>query len=115
MAEYITREAAIELLHYNADETCSAVVSDFEAIPSVDIDRPTASQFKRMAAQMDYAPVVHGRWIIGVDNDDFDVKCSKCEWTDIFEVAGISAVERIAKAMHYCPNCGAKMDGNDGG
>lgn len=60
------------------------------------------------------APVVHGQWIIGVDDDDFDVKCSKCEWTDIFEVAGISAVERIAKAMHYCPNCGAKMDGGEG-
>lgn len=65
----------------------------------------------REAPAADVAPVVHGRWIIGVDNDDFDVKCSKCEWTDIFEVAGISAVERIAKAMHYCPNCGAKMDG----
>lgn len=63
----------------------------------------------------DVAPVVHGEWIIGVDNDDFDVKCSKCEWTDIFEVAGISAVERIAKAMHYCPNCGAKMDGGVSG
>ena len=58
----------------------------------------------------DVAPVVHGHWIIGVDNDDFDIKCSKCEWTDTFEVAGIAAVERIAKAMHYCPNCGAKMD-----
>ena len=58
-------------------------------------------------------PVVHGRWIIGVDDDDFDVKCSKCEWTDIFEVAGIAAVERIAKTMHYCLNCGAKMDGGD--
>ena len=58
----------------------------------------------------DVAPVVHGQWIIGDDNDDFDVKCSKCEWTDIFEVAGIAAVERIAKAMHYCTNCGAKMD-----
>lgn len=57
------------------------------------------------------APVVHGQWIIGVDDDDFDVKCSKCEGTDIFEVAGIAAVERIAKTMHYCPNGGAKMDG----
>lgn len=61
----------------------------------------------------DVAPVVHGQWIIGVDDDDFDVKCSKCEWTDIFEVAGIAAVERIAKTMHYCLNCGAKMDGGD--
>ena len=61
----------------------------------------------------DVAPVVHGRWIIGVDDDDCDVKCSKCEWTDIFEVAGIDAVERIAKTMHYCLNCGAKMAGGD--
>ena len=61
------------------------------------------------------APVVHGQWIIGVDDDDFDVKCSKCEGTDIFEVAGIAAVERIAKTMHCCPNCGAKMDGGNGG
>lgn len=63
----------------------------------------------------DAAPVVYGQWIIGVDNDDFDVKCSKCEWADIFEVAGIAAVERIAKAMHYCPNCGARMDGDENG
>ena len=63
------------------------------------------------APAADVAPVVHGQWIIGVDDDDFDVKCSKCEWTDIFEVAGIAAVERIVKTMHYCPNCGARMDG----
>lgn len=69
---------------------------------------------KMVIAEMpaaDVAPVVHGQWIIGVDDDDFDVKCSKCKWTDIFEVAGIAAVERIAKTMHYCPNCGARMDG----
>ena len=72
---------------------------------------PMTEAGQRWAAQESAAPVVHGQWIIGVDDDDFDVKCSKCEWTDIFEVAGIAAVERIAKTMHYCPNCGAKMDG----
>ena len=67
------------------------------------------------ATTVDAVPVRHGHWIIGVDNDDFDVKCSKCEWTDTFEVAGIAAVERIAKAMHYCLNCGTKMDEVNGG
>lgn len=76
---------------------------------------PMTEAGQRRAAQEAAAPVVHGQWIIGVDDDDFDVKCSKCEWTDIFEVAGIAAVERIAKTMHYCPNCGAKMDGGNGG
>lgn len=75
---------------------------------------PMTEAGQRWDAQEAAAPVVHGQWIIGVDDDDFDVKCSKCEWTDIFEVAGIAAVERIAKTMHYCPNCGAKMDGGNG-
>lgn len=100
MAEYIKREAAISVFLAGSSEARYPwwYVVLLKTLPAADV-----------------APVVHGRWIIGVDNDDFDVKCSKCEWTDILEVAGISAVERIAKAMHYCPNCGAKMDGNDGG
>ena len=39
MTDYISRKAAIELLHYNADERCSAVVSDFEAIPAADVEQ----------------------------------------------------------------------------
>ena len=71
----------------------------------------TVLEYAESLPAPDVAPVVHGQWIIGADNDDFDIKCPKCEWTDIFEVAGIAAVERIAKGMHYCPNCGARMDG----
>ena len=112
MAEYIDRDAAIELLHYNADETCSAVVSDFEAIPTADIDRPTKSQFKRMAAQMDYAPVVHGRWEDSIDEwFGTDVyTCSKCRESYVL-------VEGTPKEnlWHYCPNCGARMDGDSDG
>lgn len=37
MSDYTSRKAGIELLHYNADERCSAVVSDFEAIPTADV------------------------------------------------------------------------------
>lgn len=92
MAEYIEREAAIELLHYNADETCSAVVCDFEAIPTADV-----------------APVVHGQWVKNNDSfqtDDyyccyFDYSCSEC---------GAIVNDRY-KLPNYCPNCGAKMDG----
>ena len=29
MSDYISREAAIEMLHYNSDESCASVVSDF--------------------------------------------------------------------------------------
>lgn len=58
----------------------------------------------------DVAPVWHGRWIIGDGDDDFDVKCSVCGWTDIFDVCGIGMVKFIAAEMHYCQNCGSKMD-----
>lgn len=98
MAEYIDRVEYCEKHCRCSNEYC---------------DRQSCPIWKAPAA--DVAPVVQGQWIIGVDDDDFDVKCSKCEWTDIFEVAGIAAVERIAKTMHYCLNCGAKMDGGNGG
>lgn len=126
MAEYIDREALLHDIEqsviYTAREKITSaemrgahkIIERIKCAPAVEpiyIHEPTKSEFKRMAVQMGYVQVVHGRWIIGVDNDDFDVKCPKCGWNDIFEVAGIAAVERIAKAMHYCLNCGAKMDG----
>lgn len=84
--EYIAREMAIETLYYNVDETCSAVVSDFEAIPAADV-----------------AEVVHGRWI---DNGSNGYKwafiCSKCGYID-----GYPFDDRY----NFCPDCGAKMDG----
>lgn len=104
MAEYIEREKLyndlVLLAKYETGERQQGILGCAETV--------------RIFSAVDVAQVVHGRWIIGVDGDDFDVKCPKCEWTDIFEVAGIAAVERIAKAMHYCPNCGARMDGTDG-
>lgn len=37
------------------------VIEEMKKIPTVDIDRPTRSQFKRMAAQLGYEPVIHCR------------------------------------------------------
>lgn len=109
MAEYIKREELMEFPirrnHYDRKNGNKHFINGIETVLEYAENLPAA----------DVAPVKHGQWIIGVNNDDFDVKCSKCEWTDIFEVAGISTVERIAKVMHYCPNCGAKMDGETEG
>ena len=92
MSEYIERGAAIELLHYNADETCSAVVCDFEAIPAADV-----------------APVVHGRWeyIPQTLNTLSQLRCPFCRWW--------SLDPSIDGAYNYCPNCGARMDGGTDG
>lgn len=35
------------------------VIKEMKKIPTVDVDRPTRSQFKRMAVQLGYEPVVH--------------------------------------------------------
>ena len=45
----------------------------------------------------DVAPVRHGRWI----NHGWSTVCSECGEDDAF-----------AK-RNYCPNCGAKMDGDE--
>ena len=37
------------------------VIEEMKKIPTVDIDRPTRSQFKRMAAQLGYEAVIHCR------------------------------------------------------
>lgn len=98
MCDYISRDMAIERLTKVEVTNRLATMTDA----------------KREIAEMpaaDVVPVVHGKWIIGTGDDEFDVKCPKCGWDDIFEVAGIAAVKRISEPMHYCPNCGAKMDG----
>lgn len=88
MAEYIKREDAINLLHYHADEACSAVVADFESIPAADV-----------------APVVHGRWVQCFEDWRKQIEGDKCSACN-FEHYGCSI-----NHYHYCPNCGAKMYG----
>lgn len=51
---------------------------------------------------LDAVPVVHGRWVFGVDSEtgEQDLKawtCSECN-------------EKYPWQPNYCPNCGAKMD-----
>ena len=53
--------------------------------------------------------VKHGRWIMGVDEADYDYGvCSVC---------GFAEREHIPCLYipNYCPNCGAKMDGDGNG
>ncbi len=50
------------------------------------------------------------RWLIGYGEEDFDVKCPVCGWNDIFDVCTLSAVRDIARQMHYCQNCGERLE-----
>ena len=64
----------------------------------------------RDVATVDAVEVVHGRWKpyheADIGYDEYGVRCSKCG----FDVED----HEVKFIMHYCPNCGAKMDGGDG-
>lgn len=109
MTDYISREAAIAYIREQSEE-CQKAFEELGGESGIYADayNDLADNFYSIPAA-DVAPVVHGKWIIGTGDDEFDVKCHKCGWDDIFEVAGIAAVKRISETMHYCPNCGARM------
>ena len=88
MTEYIEREALVnnlELLARHEDRfTQSVVLGVVGTIRSV--------------KAADVVPVVHARWIEGGSGI---IICPKCN-------RGYNLVPQFT---HYCPNCGAKMDG----
>ena len=90
MAEYIKREAVIDLItrRYENPEICT---QEINSIPAADV-----------------APVVHARWIHSRYEDcseQFElVKCSQCNHEAY-------AMAFYVRGGNYCPACGAKMDG----
>ena len=97
MSDYISRKAAIELLHYNADERCSAVVSDFEAIPAADVEQ-----------------VRRGKWNIRLaDEITLCLECSACGRRvvdiDLHHLLEAGEYSEACRRYPYC-HCGAKMD-----
>ena len=51
---------------------------------------------------VDAVEVVHGRW---VHKGAWHIECSECQYI----------LAHIGEAKNYCPNCGAKMDGDGNG
>lgn len=99
MAEYIEREKAYEAVLF---ATCGSGYQ-YEATCAIDL-----------IPDADVAPVVHGRWL-NFYNDFSCAECDRCGTT--FEVTDSESNEGLWNAFklsyNYCPNCGAKMDGED--
>ena len=98
-----TEKLLIDLWGVNMNEVDTSDCTDVEDILSAVItylsEQPT----------VDAVEVVHGEWEI-IEDDYFDLvelKCSACGESYGFE----SYEDCIPRNYHYCPNCGAKMDG----
>lgn len=98
MAEYIEREAALKAQRWNGrlDEYV-VFVRDIENIPAADV-----------------APVRHGRWVWDEDGMDWGIgawRCSECHARPETWWQGDKSSPYNKSGHYFCPNCGAKMDG----
>lgn len=97
MAEYIEREAALEAVKKER-EYAGKFSFEEERAWTVGFHQGISFALSDIAAvpAADVAPVRHGRYIT---NDMGDSSCSECgeRYLDV--------------TQNYCPNCGAKMDG----
>ena len=94
MAEYIEREATIELLR-------SLGSRDYRREKGTIQEAIKMVSFPEYTPSADVAPVRHGRWVTHSDRPD-SLICSVCK-------CGFDMWKH--DPHNYCPNCGAKMDG----
>lgn len=111
----ISLNAAIEAIHNywiaEMDKLPRKMVGEYEVLDG-DYKTPLRHNKKICEAiealpTVDAVPVVHGRWIPHEDEDGehYGDKCSECgEWYVM-----------PFRKTNFCPNCGAKMDGKEGG
>ena len=93
MAEYIEREAFIKRLENEADKSSDIInLLILNGIANIVRD-------ENIAPAADVVEVVHGEWVYKGIAD----MCSICgRWL---------VIEQASADLNYCPNCGAKMDG----
>ena len=103
MAEYIKRQSVHAMVKSLKQYSWTSPVSN-ETHVTVAVDDMALEIDKIPAA--DVAPVVHGRWIDNKSHGyEWAFNCSECGYID-----GYPFEDR----HKYCPNCGARMDGESG-
>ena len=100
MDEYIERKAAIRALLNDAHE-------------QVGYSREDAADCIRYMDAVDVAPVRHGRWErIGIKGRKALPIYPCCSDCGMVSAAFRSEWEGLRGPWKFCPNCGAKMDGD---
>ena len=104
MAEYITKEAAIEAFEWGDAD----VIEDYGDGCDFGFSRGAIKSVINSIPAADVVPVVHGRWD---DSGRYTfpgggtaVRCTECG-------CALTVSEYHLNNWNYCPVCGAKMDG----
>ena len=107
MAEYIEREKLEEAFDDVKPDVCE---SDFNGYCKWGFGRKNIRDVIRGVPIADVAPVVHGRWI---ETDRFirDGKSKVYGWE--CTVCKRFTRSPFVDSWNYCPNCGARMDGDE--
>lgn len=94
MSEYTKIETARSIIC----DMCECLYPDGYCPEKCDLEKcDWMEHLKEDAA--DVAPVVHGRWLcVDTDTEKFFL-CNRCKKKEYWE-------------SNYCPNCGARMDGD---
>ena len=102
MAEYIDRGALIEWLK----RIRLIDLSDGRGLCRVIMEDNFKKAIRKMPKSIivDVAPVRHGRWAMSSDRPD-TIICTCCD-------SAFDVWKADIKRHHYCPNCGARMDGD---
>ena len=110
MAEYIEREAVVDTIY--------AAFKKYWAIPCSSVDLAvqrdvvhTKNKIYNIPAA-DVAPVVHGKWT-EKDNSMYDLYMRENIHWSTYICSACNG--EVMKDFRYCPNCGARMDGDGNG
>lgn len=103
MAEYIEREAAIQMIARQATLDKELLTSMGLLLAARAVARVTA---------VDVKPVVRGEWIkIDKYDDESNVQCSSC-LTEFAYIDGVAWLCHGYELPLFCPACGADMRGH---
>ena len=106
MAEYIEREAVIADIEKRYCKPCEAEGKDYNHIKCRACWVDDMVGEIENAPTADVVPAVHGRWV----NEQMIVGGFAETWACDCSVCGRTQREPLWKP-NYCPNCGARMDG----
>lgn len=105
MNDYISRRAYIEQQCHKCDGWCNYCNCD-----CLNCKSENRCDFIKELAEFPTADVVeqkHGKWIRSVDELGEAWMCSEC----LEEFFPADGMDEFISYVHYCPNCGARMDG----